>query len=344
MANRGHEIHFITYERPVALHNVDPENVSLHLVSVYEYPLFKYPPYTMALASEMARVTERHDLDLLHVHYSVPHSIAACIAKEMTGKPYVTTLHGSDVTLVGSDSSYKPVNVFSVERSDAITSVSEYMAEEAKTNFGIKNDIKVIPNFVDHELYAPAPCEVIERNIEREVVITHVSNFRPVKRIHDLIHAMCIVAKKAPDARLMLVGDGPERHDVERLIERLDLRRNVLITGYRTDVANLFKCSDVVVLSSETESAPLTLLEGMSTGLPAVATKVGGVPEIIDDGVNGFLVEPKHPEELAERILELNDDKELRIKMGVAAREKILENYTADKVVCQYLEIYDRLT
>ena len=344
MAKRGHEIHFITYERPVALHGVDPENVNLHLVSVYEYPLFKYPPYTMALASEMARVTERHDLDLLHVHYSVPHAIAACIAKEMTEKPYVTTLHGSDVTLVGSDASYMPVNIFSVERSDAVTSVSKYMANEAKRSFGIENDIKVIPNFVDHELYAPAPCEVIERNTERDVVITHVSNFRPVKRIHDLIYAMRMVSKKAPETRLMLVGDGPDRHDIERLIERLDLRHNVLLTGYRTDVANLFKCSDVVVLSSETESAPLTLLEGMSTGLPAVATSVGGVPEIIDDGVNGFLVEPKNPEELAERILELNNDKTLRQDMGNAAREKILNYYTADKVVGQYLDVYERLT
>ena len=342
-AKRGHEIHFITYERPVALEE-DHENVHLHLVSVYEYPLFKYPPYTMALASEMARVTEKYDLDLLHVHYSVPHGISACIAHEMTGKPYVVTLHGSDVTLVGSDPSYKSVNVFSIERAQAVTSVSQFMADRAHEELGVKNDISVIPNFVDSEKYAPAPCEVIERNTEKDVVITHISNFRQVKRIQDLVYAMRMVAKKAPDTKLMLVGDGPERHDIERLIDRLDLRKNVIITGFRRDVANLLKCSDIVALSSETESAPLTILEGMSTGLPVVASSVGGVPELVDHRVNGFLVEPKNPEDMAERLLELNFDSELRARMGAAARQKVLDKYTAGNVVCQYTDVYERLT
>jgi glycosyltransferase involved in cell wall biosynthesis len=155
---------------------------------------------------------------------------------------------------------------------------------------------------------------------------------------------MSMVAKKAPETKLMLVGDGPERHDIERLVDRLDLRKNVIITGFRRDVANLLQCSDVVALSSETESAPLTLLEGMSTGLPVVASRVGGVPEIVDHGVNGFLVEPKNPEDMAERLLELIFDSDLRARMGAAARQKVLDKYAADKIVGQYLEVYERLT
>ena len=342
-ARRGHETHFITYERPVAIQHEDHENVFVHLVSVLEYPLFKYPPYTIALGSEMFRVSEQHGLDLLHVHYAIPHSTAALLARGMSGVPYVVTLHGSDVTILGSDASYLPVNTHSIEEADAVTAVSAFMAREAYERLGIKQEIHVIPNFVDPERFVPAPCEVIERTSDRDVVITHISNFRPVKRVHDLINAMAIVAKEAPSTRLMLVGDGPDRHSVERLIHRLDLNDKILMTGFRSDVPNVLRCSDVVVLCSETESAPLTLLEGLSCGLPVVATRVGGIPEIVEDGVNGFLVQPKCPEAIAEKILELNADRGLRMRLGEAARETVLERYTAEKAVNQYLKIYDKI-
>jgi N-acetyl-alpha-D-glucosaminyl L-malate synthase BshA len=234
------------------------------------------------------------------------------------------------------------VNTHSVEEADAITAVSAFMAGEAHERLGIMKEVSIIPNFVDAEAYSPAPCEELEGN-GRDVVVTHVSNFRPVKRIQDLVYAMSIVAKEAPGVRLMLVGDGPERHGIERLIDRLDLRGNVLLTGYRSDVPNLLRCSDIVVLCSETESAPLTLLEGMSCGLPVIATSVGGIPEIVDDGVNGFLVPPKHPEAIAEKILELNANGELRTRLGEAARRTVLERYTADKVVRQYEETYEKV-
>jgi len=344
LAKRGHETHFITYERPVAIQHVDHENVFVHLVSVLEYPLFKYPPYTIALASEMFRVSEQQGLDLLHVHYAIPHSTAAFLARGMSGAPYVVTLHGSDVTILGSDSSYLPVNTYSIEEADAVTAVSAFMAKEAYERLGIKQEIRVIPNFVDADLFRPAPCEVVERNNHRDVVVAHISNFRPVKRVHDLVYAMAMVKKEAPGARLMLVGDGPDRHSVERLVSRLDLEEEVLLTGFRSDVANLLRCSDMVVLCSETESAPLTLLEGLSSGLPVVATSVGGIPEIVEDGVNGFLVQPKCPEEIAEKILQLNADKDLRMRLGESARETVLERYTAERVVGQYLEIYDKIT
>ncbi|MCW4051117.1 MAG: N-acetyl-alpha-D-glucosaminyl L-malate synthase BshA [Candidatus Bathyarchaeota archaeon] len=345
-ARKGHETHFITYERPVAIQGVDEPNVYMHLVSVIEYPLFKYPPYTIALGSEMTRVTQKHDLDLLHVHYSIPHSTAAFLSKQQTGKPYVVTLHGSDVTILGSDPSYEPVNTFSVEAADAVTAVSKFMADEAKQNLGISHEIRVIPNFVDTEKFSPASCEVIDvkKDTNPEIVVTHVSNFRPVKRIQDLIYAMCIITKDLPNAKLILIGDGPDRHKVERLIDRMDLRKNISLTGYRSDVPELMRCADALVLCSETESAPLTILEAMSTGLPVVATKVGGVPEIVQDGKNGYLVPVKHPEEIAARLLDLASDRGKTAKMSENARKTVLEKYSTNKVVKQYMDVYNSIT
>jgi N-acetyl-alpha-D-glucosaminyl L-malate synthase BshA len=340
-AKRGHEVYFITYERPFFIQGVDHENVYTRLVSVIEYPLFKYPPYTIALSSEMVRASKEEKLDLLHVHYSIPHSTAALLAREATGIPYIVTLHGSDVTILGSDPAYLPINTVSVERADAITAVSSFMAREAYERLGINSDIHVIPNFVDSVLFSPAPCEALE--IGRGLVVSHVSNFRPVKRIQDLVYAMKIFTKEAPDAQLVLVGDGPERHKVERLIQSLGLKDNVTLTGFRSDVANLLRCSDTVVLCSETESAPLTLLEGLSTGLPVIATRVGGIPEIIQDGINGFLVETKHPESIAEKLILLNSDIKLRLRLGDAARKTVEKKYTAEKVVCQYEQIYESI-
>jgi N-acetyl-alpha-D-glucosaminyl L-malate synthase BshA len=235
------------------------------------------------------------------------------------------------------------VNTHSIEGADTVTAVSNFMAKEAYERLGIQQEIHVIPNFVDSDAYSPAPCDAIERDNDRDVVVAHISNFRPVKRVHDLVYAMAMVKKEAPGVKLMLVGDGPDRHSVERLIKRLDLKEQAFLTGFRSDVANLLRCSDVVALVSQTESAPLTLLEGMSSGLPVVATSVGGIPEIVEDGVNGFLVEAKCPEEIAEKILELNSDGDLRRRLGEAARATVLERYTAEKVVGQYLDIYDKV-
>jgi len=343
LARRGHETHFITYQRPVAIHGVDYPNVQMHHVSVVEYPLFKYPPYTIALGSEMSRVTERHGLDLLHVHYSIPHATAAYLSRQITGKPYVVTLHGSDVTILGSDPAYEPVNTYSVEAADAVTAVSRFMAEEARNGLGIEHEITVIPNFVDTELYRPDECVDPERMEFRDIVVGHVSNFRAVKRIEDLVYAMCIVTKTAPDARLILVGDGPERHRIERLIDRLGIRQSVLLDGYRSDVPERLKCMDTLVLCSETESAPLTILEAMSSGLPVVATNVGGIPEIVEHGRNGYLVPLKHPEDIAERLLELNADKGKMRRMGEQARETVLDRFSTDKVVGRYLEVYEKV-
>lgn len=343
LAERGHEIHFITYERPFAIQGVDHENVSVHLVSVVEYPLFKYPPYTVSLGSEMVRVSKKCGLDLLHVHYAIPHSTAALLARIMAGVPYIVTLHGSDVTLLGGNPSYHPVNTYSIDSADGLTAVSRYIANQAKEKLGIKNRISVIPNFVDPDLLSPVSSDFVERRGKRQVVITHISNFRPVKRVQDLVEAIEIAVRQADDIRLVLVGDGPDRQKIELLVNKLNLQRNVLLTGFRSDVPRLLMCSDIVVICSEMESAPLTLLEGMSCGLPVIATDVGGIPEIVSDGVNGFLVPPYSPGEIADRILTLNEDWELMQRLGKEARKTVLDRFTPGRVVPQYEEIYRKV-
>ncbi len=306
--------------------------------------MFKYPPYTVALGSEMARVSKQETLDVLNVHYAIPHATAAYLAREITGVPYIVTLHGSDVTILGSDPSYQIVNNHSVEKADAVTAVSKFMQREAYERLGIEREVKVIPNFVDTQAFAPASCDAAEADCGECGGIIHVSNFRPVKRVLDLVQAMAFVIKQEPKARLTLVGDGPDRPGVEKLVDNLGLRGNVILTGFRSDIPNLMRCSDIGVLCSETESAPLTLLEGMSTGLPMVATEVGGVLEIIDEGSNGLLVPSKQPEKLAQAILRLYRDPKLRTKLGENARKTVLERYTAEKVVNQYIETFEAVS
>jgi len=298
----------------------------------------------VALGSEMARVSKQEKLDVLNVHYAIPHATAAYLAREITGVPYVVTLHGSDVTILGSDPSYQIVNNHSVEKADAVTAVSKFMQREAYERLGIEREVKVIPNFVDTQVFAPAPSEATEADCGECGGIIHVSNFRPVKRVSDLVYAMAIVTKAEPKARLTLVGDGPDRHGVEKLIDGLGLHRSVTLTGFRSDIPNLMRCSDIGVLCSETESAPLTLLEGMSTGLPMIATSVGGVLEIVEEGKNGLLVPPKHPEELAQAILRLYRDQKLRKRLGERARKTVLERYTAERVVSQYIETFESVS
>ena len=324
-AKRGHRTHFITLETPFALQGIDYDFVKVHRVSVVEYPLFKYPPYTVALATEMSDVTDSAELDLLHVHYSLPHATAAQLAREV----------------MGNDPAYERVNTMSVEASDAITAVSKFMADEAHNNLGIEKKIHVIPNFVDNEKYQPAPCELIEARTEEAITLIHVSNFRPVKRVEDIVYSMCVITKKVPNAKLIIVGDGPDRRRVERLIDKLGLKKNIRMMGFRSDVPDILRCADALIMASETESAPLTILEGMSSGLPIIATDVGGIPEQVEDGVNGFLVPVKRPDEIAEAVLKLNADINLQTKMGENSRKTVLERYTVDRVLDQYMKIYE---
>jgi len=343
LSKRGHEIHFISYERPFAIQGVDHENVSVHLFSVPEYPLFKYPPYAVSLASEILQVSQKFALDLVHVHYAIPHSVSAFLAKMVTGVPYMVTFHGSDVTILGRDPSFLPINAMSLEKADGLSAVSEYLRKQVLETLGLKKEVSVIPNFVNSEVFRPGESDVTRRYKGRQVVVTHVSNFRPIKRVEDLVRAMSIVIREAQDTRLMLVGEGPERQGIELLVKELGLQRNVLMTGFRSDVPELLRCSDILVLCSDNESAGLTLLEAMSSGLPVVGTRVGGIPEIIEYGRNGFLVPPRSPDELADRILRLTLDRELRLRMGEEGRRTVLKHFAADRVVPMYEEAYRRI-
>ncbi len=341
LAKRNHEVRFITYEVPFELQEGRHENVKVDLVDVLNYPLFRYAPYTVALASQMARTVQKHHLDILHVHYAIPHAVSAFIAQQMTGVPYVVTLHGSDVHTLGADPSYQPATRYAVEAANAVTCVTNHICQTAEKTLGIRCSIKPITNFTDTSLYKPDVCEYPLGNEKRQLV--HVSNFRPVKRVIDLVTAFAQIADKLPDVELLLIGDGPTRPEVNRLISKFELNSRVKSPWFKRDVYQYLRCADAFALSSELEGAPLSLLEAMSCGLPVVATDVGGISEIIKDGENGLLVPFGDIDALADKLFVLLTDSTLSKRLGERARQTILENHTADKILPQYEAIYKQV-
>ncbi len=292
LARRGHAVHFVSYDLPQHLDS-NMQGFSFHHVDVPCYPLFRFPPYTLALASQIYMLGEAGELDLLHVHYAIPHATSACIAQTMlranTDKdlPIVTTLHGTDTDLVGQDPLYKPVVEFSLSHCDAITAVSEYLKTTTESEFAIKGaEIEVIYNPIDTALFSPAPRE--DDSPCRERIISHVSNFRPVKRIQDTIKVFDLVRNVIP-ARLRFVGEGPDRSLAEPLVERLGLSDHVEFLGKSLEVEKLIATSDLLLSTSGSESFGLTIAEAMSCGVPVVATRVGGVPEVLRDGIDGLI-------------------------------------------------------
>src|SRR5215467_7633973 len=301
LAQRGHEVHFISYSQPIRLTETSA-NIHYHEVEVTRYPLFEYPPYDLALATRMAEVAEIYELDLLHVHYAIPQSVSAMLARQMLccdharnsrRLPYVTTLHGTDITLVGADPSYLPITRFSIDQSDGVTSISQYLAQRTVEVFEVATPIKVIPNFVNCDMYHRTP-EIMQHRSDYakpdERLLVHLSNFRAVKRIPDVIEIFDRVQKKLP-ARLLLMGDGPERPKIERLVHKKRLMDRVDFLGKVDRVHEKLAVADLMLLPSELESFGLAALEGMACEVPAVATKVGGVPEVIDHERSGFLAE-----------------------------------------------------
>ncbi len=338
MAKRGHEIRFITYEVPFELQEGRHENVKVDLVDVLEYPLFRYPPYTVALASRMAQVVQKHHLDLIHVHYAIPHALSAFIAQQMTGVPYVVTLHGSDVHTLGADPSYQPATRYAVEAANAVTCVTKHICQTAEQTLGIRCSVEPITNFTNTEIFKPNSCEYNSGDEKRQLI--HVSNFRPIKRVSDLVTAFAQIADKVPNVELLLLGDGPTRPEVDRLIRKFELNNRVNCPGFKRDVYQYLRCADVFALSSELEGAPLSLLEAMSCGLPVVVTDVGGIPEIIKDGENGLLVPFGDIDALAEKLYAVLTDTSLAGELGRAARQSILENHTPEKILPQYEAVY----
>jgi N-acetyl-alpha-D-glucosaminyl L-malate synthase BshA len=347
LANRGHEVHFISYANPIRLDAGTPR-VYYHEVEVSTYPLFQYPPYCLALASRMAQVAERQNLDILHVHYAIPHSIAAMLAQQMMAArrrlPFVTTLHGTDITLVGADRSYFPITKFSIEQSDGVTSVSDYLKQRTEEVFGVKNEIRVVTNFVNCDIYRPDRdrCPPIPGVPDGARVLIHLSNFRPVKRVLDCVRILERVRREV-DAHLVLAGDGPECGPAERLVQELGVEPHVTFLGKQNHVERIIPRADVLLLPSEQESFGLAALEAMACGVPAVATNVGGVPELITHGEDGYLEAVGDVEAQAARVVELLSDAALHQRMRDAARLTALTRFCSALVIPRYIQYYEEI-
>jgi N-acetyl-alpha-D-glucosaminyl L-malate synthase BshA len=336
LASRGHDVHFISYANPIRLDPGIPR-IHYHEVEVSTYPLFQYPPYCLALASHMTEVAERYKLDLLHVHYAIPHSISALLARQMTAPlrrlPFVTTLHGTDITLVGVDPSYFPITKFSIEQSDGVTSISEYLRLRTVEEFAVSNEIRVIQNFVNCDIYKP------QRERPSSATLIHVSNFRPVKRVLDCIRILAAARKHVP-AQLLMVGDGPERGPAERLARDLKVDGDVTFLGKQDHVERLLPEAHVLLMPSELEGFGLAALEGMACGVPPVATNVGGVPELVTHGVDGFLEKPGDIGAQAAHVVALLSDAGLHDKMAKAARHTALARFCTERIIPQYEKYY----
>lgn len=340
LAHRGHEVHFISYANPIRL-DPDTPGIYYHEVEVSNYPLFQYPPYSLALASRMAEVGETHQLDLLHVHYAIPHSISALLAQQMTTTrrlPFITTLHGTDITLVGADRSYFAITKFSIERSDGITTISEFMRQRTIDFFGIQKPIEVIHNFVNCTLYRPDE-EARRRGRKR---ILHISNFRPVKRVLDCIQAFARVRQHV-DAELVMAGDGPDRGAAELLSRELHVDRQVRFLGKQDHMERLIPRMHALHLPSEMEAFGLAALEAMACGVPPVATRTGGVPDLITHGQDGFMEAVGDIDAQAARLTELLTDEKLHAKLSAAAQNTAKTRFCSDLIIPQYEAYYKRV-
>lgn len=348
LAERGHEIHFVSYDQPFRLQHLH-KGVFFHEVEMKHYPLFEHPPYTLALAVALYDVSRTNNLDLIHVHYAIPHATSAWIAQEMLGAeapPVVTTLHGTDISLVGSHSSFQPIIRFSILRSNGITSVSNFLREETVHKFGVPPElIEVIPNFVDTDIYRPGKdsshrASLAERN---EKILMHVSNFRPVKRVQDVIQVFALVSKRIP-ARLIMIGDGPERPRAMERARALGIEDRVVFLGKHASVEELLPYADLFLLTSELESFGLVNLEAMSSGAPVVTSSAGGVAEVVPHGEAGYLFDVGAVEEMAEGALDILLDSTRWKKFSETGRAVAVERFSAERVVSLYESYYRSIT
>ena len=350
LAARGHEVHFITSSPPFRLTGRE-SNIHFHEVEVFHYPLFEHPPYDLALATRMAEVAEFYSLDLLHVHYAIPHSVSAYLAKQMLAArgvrlPFITTLHGTDITLVGLDRSYLPITRFGIEESDGVTSISSYLREQTQQAFRVKRSIEVIRNFVNCDVYVAHP-EIIATMRQRyaspgEKLLVHLSNFRPVKRVGDAIEVFAQVARVMP-VRLMLIGDGPDRSTAEYLARKLGVADRIHFLGKQDNVNELLPLADLMLMPSEMESFGLAALEAMACRVPAIATRVGGVPELIESGVNGMLFPVGDIDGMAAAAVDLLNNEARLNAMRTAARQTAQDHFCAETIIGRYEAYYRRV-
>lgn len=346
LANRGHEVHFVTYKQPVRLELLN-NNIFFHEVHVPEYPLFQYQPYELALSSKLVDTIKLHHIDLLHVHYAIPHAYAGYMAKKMLEEegiyvPMVTTLHGTDITLVGKHPFYKPAVTFSINESDVVTSVSQNLKERTLEIFEIKGEIEVIPNFIDTKKYSNSFTDCQRSNMAREDerIITHISNFRKVKRIPDVIQVFNEIQKTIP-SKLIMVGDGPEKAGAEILCEKLGISESVIFLGNSNEIDKILCFSDLFLLPSESESFGLAALEAMINKVPVISSNAGGIPEVNIDGITGFLSDVGDIADMSKNALEiLGKDETLNLfkQNAVTAAQK----FDILKVLPLYEEVYER--
>jgi len=352
LAQRGHEIHFISYAQPIRLRGEEP-NIHYHEVEVSRYPLFDYPPYDLALATRMAEVAQLYDLDLLHVHYAIPHSVSALLARQMFAAgpraqklPFVTTLHGTDITLVGLDRSYLPITRYSIEQSDGVTAISNYLRDRTQRVFDVKNSIDVIYNSVNCDVYRRNPATFEQMRAEYapngERVLVHLSNFRPVKRLTDVIEIFDRVHKKVP-SRLLLIGDGPDRSVAEWLAVQKGIHNDVLFLGKQDQIEEKLSIADIMLIPSELESFGLAALEAMACEVVPISTRAGGVPEVIDHGKTGYLADVGDVETMARYAIELLSDEQRLREMGKQARAVAMERFGSARIVKQYEDFYRRV-
>lgn len=351
LAQRGHDVHFISYAQPIRLTEPQP-HIHYHEVEVSRYPLFDYPPYDLALATRMAEVAELYELDLLHVHYAIPHSVSALLARQMLTAspsrrklPFVTTLHGTDITLVGLDRSYLPITRYSIEESNGVTAISEYLRDITIREFDIKNHIEVIPNFVNCDVYvrdADAAKRRQEYASPNERILVHLSNFRPVKRLTDVVEIFDRVRKKIP-SKLLLVGDGPDRSKAEWLAVQKGIHDHVIFLGKQDRVQEKLAMSDVMLLPSELESFGLAALEAMACKVVPIATRVGGIPEVIEHGESGYLAKVGDVDTMAQYAIELLSDDAALHTMAQQARVAAQTRFCSSKIIPHYEEFYRRV-
>jgi N-acetyl-alpha-D-glucosaminyl L-malate synthase BshA len=344
LAKRDHEVHFISYEQPFRLDEFH-ESVFFHEVEMLEYPLFKYPPYSLSLSVKMAQIIESEKLDILHVHYAMPHAASAYLAKKIVGDDnikIITTLHGTDITLVGKHHSFFRITKFSIEQSDGVTCVSEYLKNTTEETFDIKRGMEVIYNFVDTGVYKRDEnrknLDLIEPD---DKVIIHISNFRPVKRISSIIKVFCSISKKVK-SKLLLVGDGPEMYKIRNMVSKLGLDNRVIFTGRQNDIIPLLNISDLYMLPSKSESFGLSALEAMSCEVPVIGTSTGGLKEVVEHGISGYICDSSDIKAMSKAAISVIANKKNRIKMGLAARARA-KKFDSKNIIEKYVDYYNEV-
>lgn len=346
LAARGHDVHFITYAPPIRMNPNDPR-VHFHEAAVVSYPLFDHSPYTLSLAVKMLEVFEKESLDILHVHYAIPHSVSAMLARQMAAPrrlPFITTLHGTDITLVGNNPNFLPITRYSIEQSDGVTSISQYLYLRTIEEFAIQRPIEVIPNFVNCDLYCrkPNPALRAEWAPDGEPILMHLSNFRPVKRILDAVEIFALVREKIK-AKLVMIGDGPDRAPAEELARKRGVESDVLFLGKQNAIREKLGQADLFLLPSQLESFGLAALEAMACEVPVIATNAGGVPEVVEDGVDGYLVEPGDVKLAAKYAIDLLSRADRGREIGQLARVHARKKFCANDVIPMYERYYERI-